>query len=78
MHKIDKFLGQLDKKRREKILAVFLKIRSGDLKNLDIKKLKGQTLYYRVRIGDVRIIYSIENNIQIIAIERRNETTYRK
>ena len=40
----------------------------------DIKKLKGYTDTYRVRIGDVRIIYEILWNLKkvhILLIERR-------
>lgn len=77
MHKVDKFLSKLDMRRREKILAVLLQIRSGDLSHLDIKKLKGVVSRYRVRIGRCRIVFEIRQDIiNIIAIDLKNDNTY--
>jgi len=43
-------------------------------KNLDIKKLKN-TEYFRLRVGDYRILYKIPNNeeIRIFAIKHRKD-----
>lgn len=35
-----------------------------------VKKLKGEENAYRIRIGDYRVIYTIEDVIKIIEIER--------
>jgi mRNA interferase RelE/StbE len=35
---------------------------------LDIKKLKGYKDTYRLRIGDLRLLYSIEDNVLIITL----------
>jgi len=46
--------------------------------DLDIKKLVKQS-GYRLRCGDWRVLFSVENGIQIIeiqAVKRRNERTY--
>lgn len=40
-------------------------------KKFDVKKLKGTTNSYRIRVGSYRIIYEIENNILIIKIQTR-------
>ena len=37
-------------------------------KTLDIKKLKGLSSAYRLRIGDYRVIYEIENTKLVITI----------
>ncbi len=37
--------------------------------NLDIKKLTGEP-YYRLRVGDWRIIYDRQEELKIIAIEK--------
>lgn len=79
MHKIDKFLAKLDTERRAKVLAVLLQIQSGNLKNLDIKKLKGEASLYRVRVGQCRIKFeTARNSINIIDIDFKNDNTYRK
>lgn len=36
---------------------------------LDIKRLQGQ-LYYRLRMGDWRVIYERDDEVKIIAIEK--------
>lgn len=36
---------------------------------LDVKKLKGER-YYRLRIGDWRVIFDRQNEIKIISIEK--------
>lgn len=42
------------------------------------KSLKGRKDIFRVRKGDVRIIYRIQKGeVFILAIERRSEKTYR-
>lgn len=48
-----------------------------NLNDLDVKKLKGYKNIFRVRKGTVRIIFRVTNNqIYILAIERRYDTTY--
>ena len=77
MHKIDKFLAKLDAERREKIFAVLLQIQSGNFKNLDIKKLKGEISLYRVRVGRCRIKFeTTQSGINIIDIDFKNDNTY--
>lgn len=77
MHKIDKFLVKLDAERREKILSTLLQIRSGDFKNLDIKKLKGEVLRYRVRVGRYRITFETgQKGLNILSIDFKNDNTY--
>ncbi|MBE6845449.1 MAG: type II toxin-antitoxin system RelE/ParE family toxin [Ruminococcus sp.] len=36
--------------------------------NGDIKQLKGDTGYYRLRVGDYRIIYKVEHNILTVIV----------
>ncbi len=35
---------------------------------LDIKKLKGHKDTYRLRIGDLRLLYTIEDNVLVITV----------
>jgi mRNA-degrading endonuclease RelE of RelBE toxin-antitoxin system len=79
MDKIEKALQRLSGKEREWVREVLMKLGQGEPKGLDIKKLKGREDIFRVRRGGIRIIYRVENSsIYILAIERRNEETYKK
>lgn len=60
----EKFLRKQNKKTQERLLETIYKLPDGT----DIKKLKGHNLY-RLRVGDCRIIYSIDKVVKIITIE---------
>ena len=78
MGRIDKFLKRLTLEEREGIISCLEDILSGNFERLDVKKLRGQKYFYRVRLGDIRIIFTKQKDgIRVIAIERRNDNTYR-
>ena len=73
----------LDKNRltleevRELIVKALRYFRGEDI-NVDIKKLKGESDIFRVRKGNMRIIYQIRNNqVFILKIGHRKEATYK-
>jgi len=75
--KIDKALLKLSPKIRQKVKQILQQILRGDTDGLDVKKLKGRTDIYRVRKGQVRIIFHRkEEKITVLAIEKRNDHTY--
>lgn len=77
MDKIIKFLKKLSKKEQQRVLKIIKQLERNDLKNLHIKKLSGEQNIYRVRVGDIRIIFlHLKNESRIISIERRSDTTY--
>lgn len=77
MDKIKKALAKLSEKEIKLVEYILSKLQPGDFQGLDVKKLKGREDIFRVRKGDMRIIYKTENKkISILAIERRNEKTY--
>jgi mRNA-degrading endonuclease RelE of RelBE toxin-antitoxin system len=78
MDKIQKALRKLNPKEREEIKAILIKLKNRQFKSLDIKKLKGREDIFRVRKGQIRIIYRTnkKGNIFILTIERRSDTTY--
>lgn len=77
MERIDKILRILRQDEREKVMLCVEKILMNDILSLDIKKLKGQKYFYRVRIGDLRIIFTKKDeDIRLVAIERRGDNTY--
>lgn len=78
MHKIDKFLARLDADRRAKVLEIVECITRGNFSGLDMRKLQGSLDTYRVRIGRVRIKFSMNTlGIHILKIDNRGENTYR-
>lgn len=77
MKKIDKFQSKLSPKIREKVNDCLLKIKERNFENLDLKKLQGFENLYRVRIGQIRIVFSWKgNDTEIITIDNRNDNTY--
>ena len=77
MNKIDKFLARIPQDDRQKIILVIEAIIEGNIKNLDIKKLKGASHRYRVRVGVYRIQFEIEGkNIFVVDVSKRDDRTY--
>ena len=79
MDKIQKALQKLSEKERLWVKEIIEQIISGNSYGLNIKKLKDKDDFFRVRRGDIRIIYRLDRNNQviIISIDRRNEDTYK-
>ena len=77
MNKIEKFLKKLSKKERLNIEQCIKDIITDNTSLLDIKKLVGRQDIFRVRKGDIRIIYQKSNNsINLLLMERRSDDTY--
>lgn len=78
MDKIQKALNRLSDKEKRILKQILHRLDTNELLGLDIQKLKGQTDIYRLRKGDLRIIYlQTKSSFEILAIERRSEKTYR-
>jgi len=79
MDKIKKALQKFTQKERERVKEILERINQGKTKSLDIKKLKGHNDIFRVRKGNLRIIYrQINKQIFILSIKRRTEKTYKE
>ena len=79
MDKIKKALSKLSIEERRKVKEILFQIDESNFQNLDTKKLKGRDNIFRVRKGNIRIIFSKKNNsIKILTIERRGSKTYKK
>ena len=77
MDKISKILSKLNSKEKDQIKNIIKALQVGRFYNLDIKKLKGSSDIFRVRKGNVRVIYQIRSNqVFILKVGRRKETTY--
>lgn len=59
-----KFLDRQDRNKRLQIYRAIYRLPEGT----DIKKLKGHNLY-RLRVGDCRILYTVDDGIRLIDIE---------
>lgn len=79
MDKIEKALQRLRPAERKKIKDILIRLKNHDFKNLDLKKLKGREDIFRIRQGKIRIIYRVDSkdNIFILALQRRNDATYK-
>ncbi|OGL61900.1 hypothetical protein A3C09_02830 [Candidatus Uhrbacteria bacterium RIFCSPHIGHO2_02_FULL_47_44] len=79
MDKIEKLLRKAKKADRERLLAVLEAVREGKLEGLHVKRLTNSA-FYRVRVGDFRIIFSIDHankRILIESVSSRDENTYK-
>ena len=70
----EKYFRRLSKSDRDRILKVIIQIRDLELKGLDIKKMKGVSDVYRVRIGKFRIVFQkTEHGGEILGIDTRGD-----
>lgn len=60
----EKFLKKQDMKTQDRLLKAIYRLPDGT----DIKKLQGHD-FYRLRVGNYRILYSINNGVKVITIE---------
>ena len=79
MAKIEKFLRRLSFGERRIAKDTLVKLLSGEFHGLDIKKIKGYKNLYRIRKGNLRIVFYQEEDIrEIVFIGRRGDSTYEK
>ena len=77
MDELDKLLRKVHKRDRQRLLRALVALQQGKLDGLDIKKLTNSP-FYRVRVGNFRITFTLNGKtVDIESVERRNETTYR-
>lgn len=64
--KFQKQLEKMDKNHSKLIKNRLIKLKNGFDPTLDIKKLKGYKNYYRLRVGDYRILFELQKDRIII------------
>lgn len=78
--KAEKHFARLPKKLQEKILKSLNRLKEDPFQErLDIKKLIGTQKSYRLRVGELRIIYEMNTDskeIFVTDIDFRRTTTY--
>ena len=70
--KAKKFIDKLPKNDKIRIVKAIEVLPNGE----DIKKLKGHTDLFRLRVGDYRIIYTVDNGeliVYVIDVGNRGE-----
>lgn len=78
MDKNQKFLRKLSRTEQKEMIGLLELIFSGKTTNLDIKKLSGYKDIFRVRSGNIRLIFRrLDSDISVLEISRRSEKTYR-
>lgn len=78
MDKVTKLLKKLSAKERERLEEMLALLLSDNVSSLDIKKLKGVDDVYRVRTGDLRVIFQKQGKeVRILEVSRRDESTYK-
>jgi mRNA interferase RelE/StbE len=79
MDKLMKLLRKVSRKDRERLLAALEALEKGELNTLSIKKLSNSP-FFRVRVGDFRIVFLLDEQTKTVVIEsvrKRDEETYR-
>lgn len=79
MESLDKELKKFSLKEREEIKRLLARVISRNLAGINCKKLKGLKNLFRVRKGNIRILFELKDNKEptIFAVERRREDTYK-
>ncbi|MBI2314798.1 hypothetical protein HYU93_01945 [Candidatus Daviesbacteria bacterium] len=76
----EKHFAKLPQKLQEKVLKSLRKLENDPFQvGLDIKKLTGTQRSYRLRVGEIRVIYQLDTNLHKIFaedIDFRRTTTY--
>ena len=60
-----KFLQKQDKPTKTRLIKAISELPNGS----DIKRLQGCNNLYRLRVGNIRVLYSIKESLKIISIE---------
>jgi mRNA interferase RelE/StbE len=71
-----KELNKLQKEMRKRIIEKLKVLEKGFSPLLDIKKLKGYQNHYRLRVGDFRILFFLENSKIVIYKIGKRESIY--
>ena len=77
--KLEKFRRKLDVGRRAVLDGVLARLAVGNFFGLNVKKLAGHDNYYRVRLGDMRIQFSLDKQkrAEYTEVEFRRDMKYR-
>jgi mRNA interferase RelE/StbE len=77
--KIVKLLAKLPAKQLDLLRPILIQILVNDLKGLDVETLKGHSGLFRVRMGNYRVIFSMQKGqeLRLVTIAKRDEKAYK-
>lgn len=67
--KAEKDLNKIPKEIREKFIGIILRLKDNP-RPLNVRKLASSTSYYRIKIGDYRLVYEIKDKRKEICVFR--------
>lgn len=76
----EKTLARVPRPEADRLLEVLEQMSQNPLVG-DVRRLTNQPAAYRRRVGNYRIFFDVDyrlRQVQIVAVERRTTTTYRK
>ncbi|MEK7675450.1 MAG: type II toxin-antitoxin system RelE/ParE family toxin [Verrucomicrobiota bacterium] len=68
-HSAERDLRRLDRSMLARVMAAIDAL-SDEPRPSGVKKLVGSELTYRIRVGDYRVVYSIEDRMLLLLIQR--------
>jgi mRNA-degrading endonuclease RelE of RelBE toxin-antitoxin system len=79
MDKIQKALVKLPRKYKSIFDLLMLRLYSRDFVGLNLKRLKGHKDMYRIKHGDLRLVFKMDQSgVFVLQVGLRSEKTYRK
>lgn len=78
MDRLEKELRTLSRKELIRINEILERLKQGQIEHLEVKALQGHKQIYRVRVGRLRVIYTIhkDGTILLLAVRKRDDRTY--
>lgn len=74
--KVSKELKRFPEKLKDNITKKLKILEEGFSYSLDVKKLKGHRNHYRLRVGELRILFYLEGNTITVYKIRKRESVY--
>ncbi len=74
MDQTEKFIRKLRPSDRRRLMAVLEDLLLGNVRNYDVRKLRGSGDFYRIRMGKIRIVFTKgDEGIVIVAVDFRKD-----
>ena len=67
-HQAQKFLAKQPAASRDRIRAALMELARDPFAHRQVKRLRGSDLLLRLRVGDVRVVFSIEQEALLILV----------
>lgn len=79
MDRVKKFLKKISPLERKNLDEILQRIEIGQLKGLDVKRMKGYKNVFRIRMNDIRVVFSQEDgSFRVLFVGRRGNFRYKQ